>query len=90
MQMFPAYKPLDVMSEYAITFFSLLNEGYRQKYKHYQMLVQIISVPHMEDKVRKQFVKNLEFASSDADDILKTDTGTPNATEALKDIFRKS
>lgn len=87
--MYPTYRPLDVMNEYAITFFSLLNEGYKLKYRHYTMLAQLISIPHMKDEHRNKLMKQLEFASSDPDDILKTDVQSNDGMADLKEMFRK-
>lgn len=72
MQMYPAYKLRDVLDEYAIVFLSLLDEGYRLKYEKYIMLSQISDLPHIDEKYRKQFYKNLEWASTPPSDILKT------------------
>lgn len=71
MQMYPAYKLRDVLDEYAVTFFALLNQGYRLRYSHYQMLAQISDLPHMEQDKRSSLYRNLEWASKDPSDILK-------------------
>lgn len=89
MQMYPAYKPLDVLEEYAITFFSLLNEGYRMRYRHYLMMVSVISAPNMKEEHRKSFIKQLEWAGNDPSDILGTDTNGDDGIDDLKKMFRK-
>lgn len=71
MQMYPAYRLRDVLDEYAITFFSLLNEGYRQRFEHYLMLAQLNDLPHMDKLQRRKFYKHLEWASMHPSDILK-------------------
>ena len=71
MQMYPAYKMQDALDEYAVRFFALLNEGYRLRYAKYIMLAQISDLPQADQKYRKQFYKNLEYASTHSDDILK-------------------
>lgn len=71
MRMYPAYKLRDVLDEYAITFFTLLAEGYRYQYRHYYNLVNVFSVPYMEDDDRKEFIRNLEWATQEPSDILK-------------------
>lgn len=72
MQMYPSYRLRDVLDEYAITFFSLLNEGYRQRFKHYDMLGRLADLPYMNKEQRFQFYKSLEWASTHPSDILKT------------------
>lgn len=71
MQFYPAYKRVDVMEEYAKTFFSLLNEGYRSQSRNYLMLARITLLPHIKNTPRKQFIKQLEYASKDPADILR-------------------
>lgn len=68
--MYPAYKRADVLDEYAITFFSLLNEGYRIRWKNYLMLAHIGDLPQSSKESRRQFYKQLDWATKDADDIL--------------------
>lgn len=69
--MYPAYKLRDVLDEYAISFFALLNEGYRLEYSRYLMLAQISDLPYADKKARQQFYKNIEWASTNPSDILK-------------------
>jgi hypothetical protein len=72
MQMYPAYKLQDVLSEYAITFFALLNQGYRLRYKNYLMLAGISDLPQADKSHREQFYRNLEWAATDPSDILSS------------------
>lgn len=71
MAMYPSYKLREVLDEYAITFFALLNEGYRVKYADAMLAAQIGDLPSMQPADRKQFYKNLEYASTHPSDILK-------------------
>lgn len=71
MQMYPAYKLRDVLNEYAVIFFTLLNEGYRLRYAHYMMLSQIADLPGLDKENRKKFYRNLEWASTHPADIMK-------------------
>ena len=71
MQMYPAYKFSDVWDEYAVRFFSLLNEGYRVRHTNYLILSQISDLPNADKKARAEFYKNLEWASKHPSDILK-------------------
>lgn len=73
MHMYPAYKLRDVMDEYAVTFFALLNEGYRVIHQHYRMLTYIADFPaNMDKSQREQFHKSLEWASTHPSDILSS------------------
>ena len=84
MRMYPAYKLRDVLNEYAITFFALLNEGYRLKHADYLMLAQISDLPNMEQKGRSKFYKNLEWASKHPSDILKRSDESSSPTDIKK------
>ena len=76
-QMYPAYKLLDVMNEHAIVFFTLLNEGYRIKNAEYLTLANIALLPHVEAKGRDRWLKQLQWASIHPSDILnKSDDQT--------------
>ena len=60
-----------VLDEYASVFFTLLAEGYRIRYKHYQMLTNIAMIPNAEDgSTRADFIQSLEVATTDPRDIL--------------------
>lgn len=75
--MYPGYKPQDALNEYAITFFALLNEGYRQRYENYQMLA---TIQHVKDPAG--FIKQLKWLATDHNDILKpTGEGTTDPAE---------
>lgn len=84
MRMYPAYKLRDVLDEYAISFFALLNEGYRLQHTEYLMLSHIADVPHMEEKSRAQFYRNLEWAATHPSDILKQDGEGSSPAEIKK------
>lgn len=87
MQMYPAYKASDVLKEYAITFFTLLNEGYRLRYARYLMLANIASSPHLKRSDRTKFMDDLSRASRGFDDILNPSEGS--SPEQLKQLFGK-
>lgn len=74
--MYPGYGNLRaVLDEYASVFFALLAEGYRIRYKNYQMLTNIAMIPNAEDgNVREQFMQSLDIATTDPRDILSLDT----------------
>lgn len=69
--MFPGYKIRDVLDEYAITFFAMLNEGYRLKYDEARLLAAISDLPHMDKTDRQKFYRDLEWAATHPSDILK-------------------
>lgn len=84
--MYPAYKLRDVLDEYAIVFFSLLNEGYRLIYADALLQAQIGDLPHMEKADREAFYRNLEWASMHPSDILKP-SGKGSTPAELKKIL---
>lgn len=86
MRMYPAYKLRDVLAEYAITFYVLLNEGYRLKYGDYKMLGQLADLPHMDRSQREQFYRNLEWASTHPSDILKS-SGEGSSPAEIKKLL---
>lgn len=86
MRMYPSYKLRDVLNEYAITFFALLNEGYRLKYADYIMLAQIAELSEHDNNYREQFYKNLEYASTYPSDILKP-SGTGSSPADIKKLL---
>lgn len=86
MRMYPAYKLRDVLEEYAVTFFALLNEGYRLKNAEYTMLSQISDLPHMEKDSRLQFYRSLEWASTHPSDILKS-SGEGSSPAEIKKLL---
>lgn len=77
--MYPAYTLRDTLNEYAISFFALLNEGYRLQYTDAQLLAQISDLPHMDKSDRKKFYQNLEWAAMHPSDILRTGEGSDPA-----------
>jgi hypothetical protein len=56
MRMYPAYKRLDVLNEYAVVFYALLNEGYRLRYADALLAAQIGDLPHMEKDRPRAFL----------------------------------
>lgn len=90
MRMYPSYRLQDVLNEYAITFFALLNQGYRLRHEHYLMMCNIISFPHIEDdKARRQFIAQLEWAIKEPGDILNNEDDEDNGIEQVKQLFGK-
>lgn len=87
MQMYPSYKLRDVLDEYAVVFFTLLEEGYRIIYGDYYMQAQLIFLPQMKDRVRRDFIRRLEWASKDPSDILRS-SGKKTDFAKLKKILR--
>lgn len=85
MHMYPTYKANDVLNEYAVTFFALLNEGYRLRYSDALLAAQISDLPQMDKEERKKFYRNLEWASQHPSDILKSsgDGSTPTDIKKL-------
>jgi len=85
--MYPGYKrPQDVLNEYAIVYFALLNEGYRQRNQDYLMLANITAIPRMESESANKFLKQLEWAAREPGDILKPSENAAT-TEQLKKFF---
>lgn len=89
MRMYPRYTVKDVLNEYAITFFTMLNEGYRLQNQHYLMMSQVISVPHMKDDARAGFMRQLEWAIKDPSDILKPDDDDSAGIKSVANLFKK-
>lgn len=87
--MYPAYTVQGVLDLYAITFFTLLNDGYRIRAKHYLMLTQIANHPGWTQTVREEFMRRLEWSASDPADILKP-SDDYSGIEQAKDIFRNT
>lgn len=86
--MYKGYTVRTVMDEYAITFFTMLNNGYRQQMERYKMLASIASVPHMKDEDRKDFMRQLEYAATDPSDILDTEgLDDYSGLDKLKEMF---
>lgn len=72
MHMYPAYKLRDVLDEYVVSFFALLNEGYRLKYADALLQGHLNDLPAMSKKDRENFYRDLEWASMHPGDILKS------------------
>jgi hypothetical protein len=90
MQMYPAYKLRDVLDEYSIIFFTLLNDGYRLQSQNYLMLAQIALMPNnMRDADRSAFLKRLEWATKHPGDILKPTDDNDSGIEDVKQMLRK-
>lgn len=87
MRLYKAYKLQDVLDEYAISFFTMLEQGYRLEFEQYKMWVNIVSAPHMKDQDRKDFIRLLTDAATDISDILKTDADDYSGLEDLKKMF---
>lgn len=78
--MYPAYRVPHILDSYAVTFLALLNEGYRLKHRHYQMLAQISDLPQMNASARDEFYRQLEWAATPPSDILSSSgTGSTDA-----------
>lgn len=86
MGMYPAYTRALALDEYAVTFFALLNEGYRQQSARYRMESQIALLPYLEKDVRTKMLKRLDFAAADPSDILKPST-MASSDEDIKRLF---
>lgn len=86
MRMYPAYRLADVLQEYAISFFALLNEGYRLRYVDAQLLVQIADMPHMKKEDREKVFRNMKWAATHPGDILKS-SGSASSPEDIKKLF---
>jgi hypothetical protein len=71
MQMYPAYKAQDVLNEYAVRFFALLNEGYRLRYEAAMLQASLNDLPLMSQEDRQKLYRQLEWASQHPSDILK-------------------
>lgn len=70
--MYPAYTREATLQEYAVTFFTLLNEGYRQKTRDLMAYAEIFMLPMMTPETRREIIKRLEWAAKDPSDILKS------------------
>lgn len=83
--MYPGYKrPRDVLDEYAITFYVLLNEGYRIKHKNYAMLARIASLPLMSKEDQNNFWRQLQYATAEPGAILNLDDEGSSMTDIKK------
>lgn len=87
MRMYKGYTVRDVMDEYAITFSSLLEEGFRQEARDNLMKAHLAMAPEMKGEDWKNVVRDLKNASLSPDDILNTKS-TPGAEEQLKQALK--
>lgn len=85
--MYPGYQLRDVLELPAISFFALLNEGLRQRHRHYQVLAQIADLPHLKKEDRQKFYSNLRWSAADVDDILKPSSEGSSPAE-IKRLLR--
>lgn len=72
MNLYPSYRVEHILEMYAVSFMALLNEGYRVRHKHYEMMGHISDLPHMSKDARARFYQQLEWASTPASDILSS------------------
>lgn len=84
MRFYPRYDRQAVLDEFAVSFFALLNEGYRLQFAHYKMLGHIADLPQTKSDERAKFYKNLEWASMHPGDILKPDGSGSSPAEIKK------
>lgn len=82
--MYPGYKLRDVLSENAITFFALLNDGYRLQYINYIMLSRIADLPNSDKSARTEFYRQLQWASKHPSDILNEDEPSSSSSDIGK------
>lgn len=86
MRIYPSYKLRDVLDEYAVSFFALLNEGYRLKHGDFLMLAQIADLPHMKKSERQDFYRSLEWAATHPSDILSS-SGEGSSPAEIKRVL---
>lgn len=87
MQFYPAYKLQDVLDEYAIRFYMLLNEAYRIEAANYKMLATIAMLPG-NSELATQILDQLGWASKDPDDILSSSDDDYSGIDDLKRVLR--
>lgn len=75
------------LNEYAITFNTLLYEGYKIRNGRDLRLVNLISAAFSDDKKSKEFIKQLEWAAQEPDAILNRN-GTPTSKADLHRFFK--
>lgn len=86
MAMYPAYRFIDLVEEYATTFYALLSEGYRIRNKYYRTLAAISDLPNAPQEAKDEFYRNLEYASMQPGDILKP-KGTYSSPSDIKKML---
>lgn len=68
---YPGYTMTQIMNEYAIWFFELLDEAYRVRAKEIEENIYVASAPHMKDEHRQDLIRKLQTAQNgfeEADD----------------------
>lgn len=85
--MYPGYTVQSALDEYAIRFFSLLNEGYRNKHRHYRILAQIAILPHLKKEDMSRFLSGLDWAGKDPSDIMENRNAEPMSSEELRKML---
>lgn len=71
--MYPGYRRHHVLNEYAVTFFALLNEGYRIRYEDAILQGHLNDLPSMSPTDRHAVYRELEWVSKHPGDILNPD-----------------
>jgi hypothetical protein len=82
--MYPGYTFQTALDEYAIRFFSMLNEGYRIQTRKYQMLAQISILPHIKKEEASKFLHTLDWAAKDPSDIMGDNDAKPMSREEIR------
>lgn len=82
--MYPGYKRADVMAEYAVSFFKLLNEGYKIRGEDMRLAARIAMAPEMKGQYWKEFMSELEYVGKDISDILEPDVDESTPEKARK------
>jgi hypothetical protein len=92
MQMYPAYRRRDVLEEYTVSFYGLLEEGYRKQREHELMLINIALMPHIEPQTRSDYIEKLQWAAKTPGDILNPDDqgSVSEGIAGVKKMFRGS
>lgn len=86
MRMYPGYKLQDALNEYATSFFSLLNEGYRLEAADKLLLAQIALLPHLKDSAQREVLRQMQWAAQHPDDILRP-SGADDGIESVKQML---
>lgn len=86
--MYPAYTRDGVMNEYAVSFFTLLEEGYALRYRAMRRMAQLHMAPEMKPEAWRSYMENLEVLGKRASDILIPDDDY-SGLEQLKQEFKK-
>lgn len=86
MQMYPGYQAEDVLEEYGVRFFALLNEGYRLRYEAALLTGHLNDLPSMDVAERRKLYQSLEWAATHPGDILKLG-GTGSTPNEIKSVL---